>query len=64
MTTHRPITANEIRRKYAENKVVFFHSRPGIETRLPRTLERADTESRDFKMVPWFMQWIFRKVKT
>lgn len=56
MITHRPITANEIRRKYAENKVFFFHRRPGIETRLPRTLERADTESRDFKMVPWFMQ--------
>jgi hypothetical protein len=41
---------------------LVFHRRPGIETRLPRTLERA--ESRDFKMVPWFMQRIFRKVKT
>lgn len=41
-----------------------FHGRVGIETGLQRTVRRADTESRDFNMVPWFMQWIFRIVKT
>lgn len=41
-----------------------FHRRVGIETGLQRTVRRADTESRDFNMVPWFRQWIFRIVKT
>lgn len=59
MTTHKPITANEI-----DILDLVFHRRPEIETRLPRTLERADAERRDFKMVPCFMQRIFRKMKT